>query len=89
MLGLIVLKVGCGTSIPIYVGLGLEGRMDEKMMGWADGKKGKKENEPDTGKGGMGGHLEEEFTIVGQMDRCLEREVIRKEWRMESKGQGR
>lgn len=45
--GLIVLKVGCGTSIPIYVGLGLEGGGDEKMMGWTDGKNGKKENEPD------------------------------------------
>lgn len=36
-MGLIVLKVGCRMSIPISAGVGLEGRVDEQMMGRTDG----------------------------------------------------
>lgn len=42
-LGLIVLKVGCRMSIPISAGVGLEGRVDEQMMGRTDGGEGERE----------------------------------------------
>lgn len=84
--GLIVLKVGCGTSIPIYVGLGLEGGgWENDGMDWWEERKERKW--AGCREGGMGGQGEEVFTIVGQMDSCLEGEVTYTEWRMERKKQ--
>ena len=49
---LIVLKVGCRMSIPISAGVGLEGRVDEQMMGRTDGgRKGGRESEWDERSG--------------------------------------